>query len=110
MLFCVIGPLDKVLSVNATITHSNCLGSNFPIARTSVTQKNYFRDYHGHQNKYRAQKLFLGINSVIFDWKITANNSDPDKFGNFGTGEFFLSSDLFWMKQGKKYSRNWCGN
>ena len=38
--FCVIGRLHKVLSVNAPITHINCLGINFPITHTSVTQKN----------------------------------------------------------------------
>ena len=42
-LFCVIWRLHKVLSVNAPITHTNCLGVNFPIARTSVTQKNCFQ-------------------------------------------------------------------
>ena len=29
--------------MNAPITHINCLGINFPIARASVTQKNCFR-------------------------------------------------------------------
>ena len=42
-LLCVIRGLHKVLSVSAPITHSNCPGTNFPIARTCVTQKNSFR-------------------------------------------------------------------
>ena len=42
-LFCVIRVPMKVFSVNAPITHMNCLGINFPIAHTSVTQKNCFR-------------------------------------------------------------------
>ena len=42
-LFCVIRRLHKVLSVNAPITHINCLGINFPITCTSITQKNHFR-------------------------------------------------------------------
>ena len=42
-LFCVIRRHHKVLSVNAPITHINCLGIDFPITRTSVTQKNCFR-------------------------------------------------------------------
>ena len=29
--------------MNAPITNINCLGNNFPIARTSVAQKNCFR-------------------------------------------------------------------
>ena len=29
--------------MNAPIAHINCLGINFPIARTSVTQTNCFR-------------------------------------------------------------------
>ena len=29
--------------MNASITHIKCLGTNFPIARTSVTQKKCFR-------------------------------------------------------------------
>ena len=41
--FCVIRGLRKVLSVNLPITHINCLGINFPITRTFVTQKNCFR-------------------------------------------------------------------
>ena len=44
-LFCVIGRLHKVLSVNAPMTRINCLGINFPIARTSVTQKKLFPNY-----------------------------------------------------------------
>ena len=41
--FGVIRGLRKVLSVNVPMTHINCLGNNFPIARTFVTQKNCFR-------------------------------------------------------------------
>ena len=41
--FCVFGRLHKALSWNMPITHVNCLGINFPIARTSVTQNNCFR-------------------------------------------------------------------
>ena len=40
---CVIRGLHKVLSVNVLITHINCLGMNFPIARTFGTQKGCFR-------------------------------------------------------------------
>ena len=40
--FCVIrAPVKGILK--APITHINWLGINFPIARTSVTQKNCFR-------------------------------------------------------------------
>ena len=41
--FCVIWAPSDVLSVNTPITHINCLEINFPIACTSVTQKNRFR-------------------------------------------------------------------
>ena len=41
--FCVIRAPMKVLSVNVPIAHINCLGMNFPITHTSVTQKNCFR-------------------------------------------------------------------
>ena len=43
ILLCNSGRLHKVLSVKAPITHINCLGINFPITHTSVTQKNCFR-------------------------------------------------------------------
>ena len=42
-LICVIRGLHRVLSVEVSITHIYCLGINFPIARTFVTQKNCFR-------------------------------------------------------------------
>ena len=35
--------LRSLLSVNAPITHVNCLGINSPITRTSVTQENSFQ-------------------------------------------------------------------
>ena len=37
------GCLHEVFSVHVPITHMNCLGINFPITHTSVTQKNCFR-------------------------------------------------------------------
>ena len=40
--FCVIRAPMKVFSANASITHINCLGMNFPITHTSLTQKNCF--------------------------------------------------------------------
>ena len=43
VFFCVIWRLPKVLSVNPPTTHIDLLTINFPIARTSVTQKNCFR-------------------------------------------------------------------
>ena len=52
--------------------------------------------YYCHQNKYRAQKLFLGINSIIL------SPPDRNQFGNFGTGGVPVCRDLFWMNQGKK--------
>ena len=42
-IFCVIGCLSKVLSVNVPITHSNCLVLAFPITPASVTQRNCFQ-------------------------------------------------------------------
>ena len=45
-LFCVIRRLYKALSVNAPITHIDCLGIKFPIARTSVAQENCFRSIY----------------------------------------------------------------
>ena len=41
--YCVIRVPVKVFSVNAPITHINCLGITFPITHTAVTQKNCFR-------------------------------------------------------------------
>ena len=42
-IFCVIGRVHKVLYVSAPIAHFNCLGIDFPITRTFVTQKKCFR-------------------------------------------------------------------
>ena len=60
--------------------------------------------YYCHQNKYQAQQIFCGINSVIHHCKITAINTGRNHFCNFGVGDSVGSvfcRDLFWMKRSR---------
>ena len=70
-LFCVVRRLYEVLSVNAPITHINCLGINFPIARTSVTQKTCFpiTPIVITSKKNILSELFLAIRDRIITGK-----------------------------------------
>ena len=70
----------------------------------------YREIYYCHQNRYRAQKLFLGINSVILsppDYR--KRNPTGINLVIWAQGDAFCR-DLFWIKPGKNYSRNWCEN
>ena len=66
------------------------------------------KSFYCRQNKYRAQKLFLGLNSVILSPPDCRKTSDRNQFCNFDTGRLF-SRHLFWMKQGKSTAKMGAG-